>query len=356
MNYFTTFSVVNFGTGVYMKYHWISILIICFLIIALTLVYNTTNFLWKETSLTHHSEDPRNHRFHFIMITRATDEGYWDQAHNGALKIANAEKVALEYLGPRFLDLKELERFLEMAILSSVDGILISVPNDPNFKALINEAAEKKIPVVALSNESDETKRVAFVGVNTYDLGFRTGQALKQAVSGNVKVAVLVNSTFSTSNYHRYLQGIQDVIQGDPGLQLKLILTSKGSSISAEEQTQSILTQHPEIQMIICSNASDTLGVAKVVVDLNRVTHVSIIGSGLTSEIANYIKRGVIWGVLADDPMELGSQGMSTLIRVREGIAIRENYDMPLFLINNQNLAKYSNKLIQPLEDKNHEN
>jgi ribose transport system substrate-binding protein len=329
-----------------MKYNWISILIIIFFIIAIALIYNTTNFLWKETGLTYHSADPRNYRFHFVMISRATDEEYWDQAHSGALKVANTKKVALEYFGPRFLDLKELERYLEMSILSSVDGIMISVPNDQNFKALINEAAEKKIPIVTLSNDRDETKRTSFVGVNTYDLGFKTGQTLTHAVSGDIKVAVLVDSNYSVLSHQRYLQGIQDAIHGYPGLQLNLILTSKGSSISAEEQTQSILTQHPEIQVIICTNASDTLGVAKVVVDLNRVTHITIIGSGLTAEIANYIRRGVIWGVLADDPTKLGAQGMSTLIRIREGKVIQENYDMPLFLINNQNLTMY-NKLIQ---------
>jgi ribose transport system substrate-binding protein len=337
------------------RYNLIGILIILVIIIAIVLVYNTSSFLWKETGLTYHSQDHRNYRYHFVMITPATDDGYWNQAHAGALKAADFQKVALEYFGPKFLDLKELERFLEMSILSSVDGILISVPKDPNFKTLINEAVEKGIPIVALSNESDETKRVAFVGVNTYDLGFKTGQALKKSVSGNVKIAVLVNSSFSDSNYHRYLEGIQDAIQGESGLQLKLILTSKGSSISAEEQTQTILTYHPEIRAIICSSSSDTLGVAKVVVDLNRVTHITIIGSGLTSEIANYIKRGVIWGVLADDPQRLGLQGMSTLIRAQEGKSIRENYDMPLFLINNHNLAIYSKKLIDPVEEETHE-
>lgn len=334
-----------------MRYKPSGILIIFLVLMAIVLVYGTSRFLWKETGLTYYFQGPRNYRFHFVMITQATDDGYWNQVHAGARMVADSKNVALEYFESSFLDLKELERFLEMSILSSVDGILISVPKDPNFKALINEAGQKGIPVVALSDESDGAKRVTLVGVNTYDLGFKTGQALKKSVSGNVKIAVLVNSSFSESNYHRYLKGIQDAIRGEAGLQLKLILTSKGSSISAEEQTQTILTYHPEIQVIICSSAGDTLGVAKVVVDLNRVTSITIIGSGLTSEIANYIKRGVIWGVLADDPKELGYQGMSTLICVREGKSIREHYDMPLFLITNHNLATYRKKLIEPVAE-----
>jgi ribose transport system substrate-binding protein len=340
------------------KFTWVSVLVILFIIIMASLMYTSSSSLWKETSLTYHSDadDPRNYHFHFVMIAQATDEEYWKQAHRSALRIANSDKVALEYLGPRFLDLKELERFLEMAILSSVDGILVSIPNDPTIKNLINEAIEKKIPVVALSNDVNDIKNISMVGVNTYDLGFKTGHALTQAVSGNVKVAVLVNSNFSATNHNRYLQGINNAFQGHPGLQLKLILTSKGGSISAEEQTQSILTNYPEIQAIICSNASDTLGVSKVVVDLNRVTHITIIGSGFTMEIANYIKRGVIWGVLTDDPVELGAQGMSTLIRLKEGKVHQENYDIPLFLISNKTLDSYLYKLSAAEKSENYEN
>ncbi len=328
-----------------MKYHWISLLIILIVIMVIALIYNTTDFLWKETGLAFHSEDPRNYRFHFVMITRDTDEEYWEEVHAGALKVANQEKVALEIFNPRFLDVKEMERFLEMSVLSSVDGIMVSIPNNPSIKSLIHEAIEKKIPVVALSNDIDDLKQLSTVGINTYDLGYKTGNALIKALSGSVKIAVLVDSNFSLTNYYHYLQGIRDALRGHPGLQLRLILTSKGGSISAEEQTQSILTNYPEIQAIICSNASDTLGVSKVVVDLNRVTHVTIIGSGFTDEIANYIKRGVIWGVLTDNPFKLGVQSMLTVIRLKQGQTLQENYNSPLILINGDNVHSYLNTM-----------
>lgn len=324
-----------------MKSYWIMTIFLFIIVIAL--VYNSTNILWHEPNPAYFSHELSNNRYHFVMITRAAEEDYWQQAHSSAFEVAKAEKVALEYFGPRFLDHKELERMLEMAVLSSVDGILVSVPNEPTFETLINEAISKKIPVVALENDIDQNKQVSFVGVDSYDLGLKTGQALTQALSGNVQFAILVNSNFSSTSQTRYLTGIKDAIKNYPGLRLKLTLISKGS-VNAEEQTQTILTNYPEIRAIVCSNASDTLGVAKVVVDLNRVTRMTIIGRGLSNEIANYIKRGVINGVLVDEPMALGAQGLSTLIRIREGKIIQENYKMPLFLVNQKNLNEFNNK------------
>ncbi|MGE5605296.1 MAG: hypothetical protein ACM3YE_06345, partial [Bacteroidota bacterium] len=60
-------------------------------------------------------------------------------------------------------------------------------------------------------------------------------------------------------------------------------------------------------------------------------SQITIIGSGLTKEIMNYIKLGVIKGVWANDPYELGFQGVSTLLQLKKGQS-QARYTLPLFL------------------------
>jgi ribose transport system substrate-binding protein len=323
-----------------MKNNWAIMVLVIVFIVAAVFISRLTNALWNDRSLRPNITGLNDFRYHFVMIGRTTEEIYWKQVHTGACNVAGLENDALEYYGTRFLNLKELERFFEMAILSSVDGILIAVPNEPTFHSLFHEATAKRIPLVIMATEIESDKKISFVGINTYDLGLQTGQALARSVNGICQVAVLVNSNFSTASYNRYLQGIQTAIQPAPNIKIRLILNSKGESISAEEQTQSLLKNYPEIGAIVCSDVSDTLGVAKVVVDLNRVTQVTIIGTGLTPEIVPYIKRGVIRGVLADDPRELGAQAMLALIRLKQGKAIQETYYLRLILVNAQNVDK----------------
>lgn len=323
-----------------MKNNWaVTALVFVFIIVAI-LIIKITNVLWSETGLTTGTNQLNDFHYHFVMIARTTEEIYWKQVHAGARGVADQENAALEYFGTRFLNLKELERFLEMAILSSVDGILVSVPNDPAFQALINEAAVKRIPLVVLATDIETNQKISFVGVNTYDLGFKTGRALVREVTGICRIAVLINSNFSALSYRRYLKGIRAAIQSYPNLKIKLIINSKGESISAEEQTQGLLKNYPEIGAIICSDASDTLGVAKVIVDLNRVAQITIIGCGLTSEIVPYLKRGVIRSVLADNPRALGVQAMLALIRLKQGQSVQETYYMPLYLVDAKNVVQ----------------
>ncbi len=308
---------------------------------ALTLVTQTVGYFGNEAE-TLNSQKYQNYRYHFVLIAHATEENYWQQVLTGSAELCRNEGIALENYGPRFMNLKELERFLEMAVLSSVDGILVSAPNDPLLIGLVDEAMAKHIPVVALGSRLETSQRLSFVGVATDDLGFKTGQALSQAIGNkSVRAALLVNSNFSPSGVQSYLRGFQKAIAVQPNLSIGLVVNSKGESISAEEQTQSILKNHPEIQAIICSDPNDTLGVAKLVVDLNRVSQITIIGSGLTAEIATYIRRGVIAGVLADDPGALGVQGISALLRLKEGRSAQEVYNMPLYLINAKNVDTF---------------
>lgn len=327
---------------------------IIFFIGAIVIIIGATTFIWNDTDTSHTSSDLLKLRYHFVMISQSTEEKYWQQVHIGAISIAQQEKMALEYFGTQFLNLKELERFMEMAVLSSADGILVSVPNDPTFQSLINEALRKRIPVISLSTDIEESQKDAamsahsFVGINTFELGYKTGHILGSAVSGECQVAVLVNSNFSTLNYNRYLEGIRKALQGHSKIHLNQVINSKGESISAEEQTQILLKNHPEIGAIVCSDANDTLGVAKVVVDLNQVTQVMIIGCGLTEELIPYIKRGVIRGVLADNPRELGVQAMIALIRLKQGQSIQETYYMPLFLINAKNVDRITRQFTLP--------
>jgi ribose transport system substrate-binding protein len=280
------------------------------------------------------------------MITRDTEENFWEKVLFGAETIGKSEGVALEYFGSRSADAKEFERYLEIAVLSRVDGILCSIPSGTSFQHLINEAYEKKIPFVALGKDTLSSNNLSFVGINSYNLGFKSGVALANTVKKETKVAVFINSSLADQSYDRYLYGFKRAIQDAQTIKVELIINSKGESISAEEQTQLLLKNYPEIEAIVCTDANDTLGVAKVVVDLNRVSKTTIIGSGLTSEIANYIELGVIEGVLAMDPFELGVQGMSALLRLKQNKSQKEKYYIPLFFVNKDNVKQFTNNYI----------
>jgi ribose transport system substrate-binding protein len=318
---------------------------------ALAVVYSTFTSFDPDTQCVS-PPNARDYRYHFVLIAQATEESYLRQVYHGMAELIRREKVGMEFYGLNLADHQETKQVLEMAVLAQTDGILLATSHATDFQPLLTEAAVKKIPLVTLANALETAERVSFVGVTAYDLGFRTGQAFQQAVSKPTAAALLINSNFSKASNSQYLKGFQQAIHPYPKLRIGLIVNSKGESISAEEQTQTILRDHPEIQAIICSNPNDTLGVAKLVVDLNRVSQITIIGAGLTTEIANYLRRQVIRSVLADDPAALGAQGLAALLRLVDEPSGLETYQMPLYLIHAQNVDYYVAKFALRRKDR----
>jgi ribose transport system substrate-binding protein len=321
-----------------------SLLIIFIAILLITAAFGAVFTTFNSFGTDTQSVSPpniRDYRYHFALIVQASEETYWKQVYNGMSEQIRQEKIGMEFYGPNLATNQEVPRILEMTILAQIDGILLSIPNAPDFQPLIAEAATRKIPVVALANPPESARRLSFVGMSAFDLGYKTGQALLQAVASPTTAALLVDSNFSKASNDQYLKGFRKAINPYPRLKIGLIAKSQGESISAEEQTQTIIKHHPEIRAIICSNPNDTLGVAKLVVDLNQVSKITIIGAGLTTEIANYLRRQVIWGVLADDPAVLGAQGLTALLRLIDNPAGQESYQMPLYLIQAKNVDYY---------------
>lgn len=281
--------------------------------------------------------------YHFALITPETDSFYWQSFQNGARQFAGRNAVALETYGPRFINFKEQERYLEFVILAGVDGIITSIPEEPRFLALIEEARERNIPVVTPDSIVEPyASDVTFIGIEPFHLGRKAGEALIQACRRPARIAVLVDPSRSRSTNDRFIAGLAAALRGSQALQVGLVLGSNNGTISAEEQTYNILMNHPEINAIYCANGEDTIGAARVIVDLNRVNAMTVIGSGLTSEIARYIERGVVYGTVSINPYRLGALSVAALLAIKSGKPIPSLTSADLAFITAQNLRRFT--------------
>jgi ribose transport system substrate-binding protein len=276
-----------------------------------------------------HAKKTPAYIYHFAVITPESDSFYWKSFERGAYSYARQNHIVLEFRSPRFTNVKEEEHFLEFAVLSKVDGIVTSVPEEEGFLPLIKQASDWGIPVVTLDSIANPpSKYTNYVGYDPFEFGVRAGEALRKACNGQAKIAVLIGPTRASNSCHKILQGLSSFLNRYPTMQISLVLDSENGMISAEEQTYNILMNHPEIDTILCTNAEDTEGATQVVIDLNRVNSTTIIGSGLTPEIARYIRRNVIYGTLSVDPAGVGSRAIATLQGLKEDVPMAIRTDI----------------------------
>ncbi len=296
--------------------------------------------------------------YHFIVIAQNTDDSYWQTVKEGCLDAARVSNAAVEFNGPRFTNMDEQVKYLKMAIASRVDGIVTHVLDEEIFTPLIDEATDAGIPVITIETDAKNSKRKAFVGTNTYNLGSESGKLVLESTGYEANIGIIINSFSGTSeNVPQNLRvaGFKDALKNAPLTVIRTIQSSGTGLFSAEEVTRQILYDYPEVDTIICTNAKDSISAAQIIVDLNKVGQVTIIGYGDAPEILRYIEKGVIYGTVTANPYEMGFESICSLIELKKNMMTSSYVDTGAKVITSSNLEIYKSTLKDKPEESEEE-
>lgn len=286
--------------------------------------------------------------YHFAVIGQA-DDTFWQSVKEGCLTAAEEFHVAVEFNVPRFTNLEEQLMYLDIAIASKVDGIVTHVLDEEKFTPLIDKAVDAGIPVITVEAEAKESKRNAYVGTNTFNLGREAGKLVLEAKGEKANIAIILSDYIDGAvNVPQNLRiaGTKDALQDMPGMTIKTFSSSTGF-FSAEEVTRRILINYPEVDTIICTGAKDTISAAQIIVDLNKVGQITLIGYDDAPEILRYIEKGVIYGTVVANPYEIGYESIRSMIEIKKNRTTSIYVDTGAKVVTYSNIGDYVNKLTE---------
>ncbi len=97
-------------------------------------------------------------------------------------------KVSVE--APQSYDVVETAKLLEKAIQKKPKGIMICATEE-NLDPILMQAAEAGIPAITVDSDLPESKRLAYIGSDWYQIGRKQAEALIKLIGGKGTVAVL---------------------------------------------------------------------------------------------------------------------------------------------------------------------
>lgn len=291
------------------------------LIILLAISVLMSSLVWVQIKKWNTERLEKTPRHHFYFIAQSPIDPFWETVEKGAKQASEDYNVYLEYLAPRFSSAKEALRYLDIAKISKVDGIITYVPSLEGFREGINEAEEASIPVITVDSDDSSSKRMAYVGANSYVFGKEAANLMVEATRGKAKIAVISSEeiTTDTLDYDLKMSGFINGIKDHDEMEVVKTYTSKMGVISAEEITQDIISNHPEVNAIFTLSASDTLGCARLIVDRNKVGSLKLIGTGRSEKILDYIEKGIIHSTVESDGYGMGYKSVEAMVNYLEG-------------------------------------
>lgn len=253
---------------------------------------------------------------HFAMVVGDSDDPFWTSVYHSAAQTAQDNDAYLELTGGGLSERYDLQERMRMAIAQQVDGILVYPDGSEEMTQLIEEAADREIPVVTLMEDDLNSSRQAHVGGNNYDQGQEYGRLLRQLWEEQGesvrRVAVLLDSSWGTSQEILY-SAILEACDALP-LTFQAVTVDSTNSFSAEEVIRDLImdaASQPDV--LVCLDDTDTISAYQAVVDYNRVGQVQILGNYDSTHTLTAIQKGIIYATIAIDPQQLGQQAVEAL-------------------------------------------
>lgn len=146
------------------------------------------------------------------VVTNCTAD-FWRIAEAGANKAAEEYQVDLQF---RQLE-KNFDASAQMPIIDAwvkqgVDGIAVSVIDPQNQTEALTRVA-KKVPLITMDNDADQTGRLCYIGIDNYEGGKAVGRLVKKVLPKGGTVAIFIGSTKSANGKAR-TQGVIDELAG----------------------------------------------------------------------------------------------------------------------------------------------
>lgn len=241
-----------------------------------------------------------------IVMLSPLDHPFWQGVKRGALYAKNelkAKNADIEYIGFDKTD----ERFnitLNEKIDEGCDGFIL-----PGFVGDIDKyvakANKKNIPVMAFNCDfAPGTKRLSYFGPDVYASGTLAGELLAKGIDEEGEVIIFVGDITTSINKIR-----KDTALAALKKHKKIRLVSEINDIIDNNlvynKMKELLNKFPNLKGVII-NSGGVVGAAKAIQELNRIGKVKIVCFDYDDEIIGYIKKGIVYTAMGQDPFGQG--------------------------------------------------
>lgn len=253
-----------------------------------------------------------------VFVTPLIAHPVWDVAREGFEDGLAKFGVEGSYVGPQGIDPVEMVNQIELALISGADGI-ITMPIAPTaMRPAFKKCAEKGVPVVFVGSVDPESESIAFIGTDEANLGRMGTEGIKEyyAALGNppLKAHILqstMDASFANKARDGYLAAMKDY---KGGFEMVLNEPCNSDMVIAMQKYEAAFKAYPEINLVIgvCGEAGPAA--AKVVNEMGLRDEITIIAIDDVAETMDWLKDGVIYGVMAQNFYKMGNYGVELLV------------------------------------------
>lgn len=241
------------------------------------------------------------------IVAKSLGNGFFDAVHKGADEAAASLNAEIIFTGPTTPTAEGQIETLNALIAQRVDAIAISA-NDPDAVVpTLQRAMQRGIKVISFDSSVAKQGRMVHLAPSSDVLIGKTVLELAAELTpdGKGKMAV-VSATPTSTNQNAWLVQMQQSMPQYPCLEYVSVVYGDDVADKSYRETVALLKQHPDLAVIVSLSSVGIVAAAKAVEDQGLTGKVKVTGLGLPSELAGYVRKGVVPKFAIWNPIDLG--------------------------------------------------
>ncbi|NLK98065.1 MAG: sugar ABC transporter substrate-binding protein [Epulopiscium sp.] len=228
----------------------------------------------------------------YVWIATMTSHEMYVEHEQKALKQFGKEKgIKVTIEGPKQYDIPGQILAIEQAIKRKPAGIMV-LGMEKSLIPAVNKAVEAGIPTITVDADLPESKRLAHVGSNWFDIGVKQGEAMAKLIGGKGKVAML--GIGGADNMQEGFKGFKSVLSNYSDIIVLGEFDDMSDVDEAYRITKELLTQHLDIAGIAGFDSNSGPGIGKAIKEMDMVGKVKVTSVDMQPQHVQLLKEGVI--------------------------------------------------------------
>jgi ribose transport system substrate-binding protein len=256
----------------------------------------------------------------------------------GAQEAADELGVNLDIQGPNAFDPTEQIPIVDAVVAQQPDAILIAPTERTALIAPLQAAQDAGITVVLVDTiVDDESIGVSRIATDNVEGGRVAGEALVELIGE--QGSVFVNTTQpGVSTVEERQQGFEEVIEQHSDIEYLGAEFNNDEASRAAQITSAQLAAHPDLAGIFATNLFSAEGAATALRDAGELGDVKIVGFDASPGQVGQLEEGLVQALVAQNPREIGRQGVEVAVASLRGDEFEEQITTPLTVVTQDNL------------------
>ena len=199
------------------------------------------------------------------------------------------------------LQISEQEKVLSAFDYSKYDGVAINAGGDA-LAPWINRIVEAGVPVVTFNSDARNSKRLVFVGENSFKSGQMSGDVMGRFLGGKGKVGVFT-SFFHPGAAMDRRNGFCDVLARHyPGISVVASQVYQDDYDIALKVIQQAFLDHPDMDGVFSNSATGSLACGDFLAQHPMARKPVVVGYDVTEQVEKYLQQGICDMIIDQEP------------------------------------------------------